>query len=124
MRSSSSSSSSRNRADDAKHQAHQESLLENDNDQKLDELNQRISKLKEISIGIHQEAKGQNSLLDKMDTQFGKARGLLGGTVQKLVHMMGTKNGKEMLYMFVVCMLIFSILWKLWSKSQPSEPEV
>lgn len=58
--------------------------LENQNDQMLDGLRDKISTLKRVTIDIGEEAKSQNRLLNDMGNDMDANQGLLGATMRKL----------------------------------------
>eukprot|EP00405_Crypthecodinium_cohnii_P021230 CAMPEP_0206469978 /NCGR_PEP_ID=MMETSP0324_2-20121206/30625_1 /ASSEMBLY_ACC=CAM_ASM_000836 /TAXON_ID=2866 /ORGANISM="Crypthecodinium cohnii, Strain Seligo" /LENGTH=150 /DNA_ID=CAMNT_0053943887 /DNA_START=41 /DNA_END=490 /DNA_ORIENTATION=- len=79
---------------DLEGQSHRETL-EQQNDSRLDDLQDRVSKLKEITKGISKEAKDSLSFLEGLGQHFEKAGSLLQSTVGKLTTMTQAKMGRS-----------------------------
>ncbi|CAJ0583823.1 unnamed protein product, partial [Mesorhabditis spiculigera] len=58
--------------------------LENQNDQKIDGISQKLNALRNITVNIQDEVRQQNRLLNDMDTDFDSSQGLLGATMHRL----------------------------------------
>jgi len=90
-----------------------QSMLERQNDEGLNVLADQVSALKQITIDIGDEVREQNKMLDGMDSDFGRADGLLKGTMKKLGEISGFKSTSHMfilaLFIVVVVMLVYAI---------------
>ncbi|CAJ0933722.1 unnamed protein product, partial [Mesorhabditis belari] len=51
-------------------------ILEQQNDNKVDDLATKVSALKRITLDIGEEVRSQNRLLNDMDTEFDSGKGL------------------------------------------------
>ncbi|KAJ7351041.1 BET1-like protein [Desmophyllum pertusum] len=76
-------------------------MLETENNQMVDELAAKVSRLKGIAIDIESESKQQNKYLDGMGDEFGSSSGLLSGSAARLSQMIssGRSNRKVMCYL-------------------------
>lgn len=88
-------------------------ILQQQNDERVDGLYERVSILKEISIGIGDELDEQKRFLNTFGEDMENTGGLLSGTMQRFRAMAATQNGSMMLYMglFVVCTFMFMYLY-------------
>eukprot|EP00540_Astrosyne_radiata_P019370 CAMPEP_0116844548 /NCGR_PEP_ID=MMETSP0418-20121206/12758_1 /TAXON_ID=1158023 /ORGANISM="Astrosyne radiata, Strain 13vi08-1A" /LENGTH=152 /DNA_ID=CAMNT_0004475531 /DNA_START=138 /DNA_END=596 /DNA_ORIENTATION=- len=84
-------------------------ILEQQNNERIDELSSQVSKLKGLTIAIGNEVGEQNRLLDDMGDSFASTRNLLTGSLRKIGTMLESGGAKHMCYMvtFVVVVLVF-----------------
>ena len=61
-----------------------DSHLENENDAQIAALAGKVGALKDISSQINIHIKGDNKMLDELDTSFDATGGLLGGVTKRL----------------------------------------
>eukprot|EP00929_Paragymnodinium_shiwhaense_P068400 TRINITY_DN34390_c0_g1_i1.p1 TRINITY_DN34390_c0_g1~~TRINITY_DN34390_c0_g1_i1.p1 ORF type:complete len:162 (-),score=35.22 TRINITY_DN34390_c0_g1_i1:296-781(-) len=98
--------------------------MERQNDQHLDELESRISQLKEITRGIHKEAKDSVGFLETMSQGFDKAGTMLQGTLGNMNTMMQSKSGSSTCLVCGFTFALLLIMWVLrhfsWSSSAPA----
>uniref|UniRef100_A0A0E0K702 t-SNARE coiled-coil homology domain-containing protein n=1 Tax=Oryza punctata TaxID=4537 RepID=A0A0E0K702_ORYPU len=69
---------------------------ENENDQAIDGLQDRVSILKRLSGDIHEEVETHNRMLDRMGNDMDSSRGFLSGTVDKFKMVFETKSSRRM----------------------------
>merc|ERR1719356_1543731 len=108
------------RAEAAEKQSTRE-VLERQNDQHIDDLEARVSALKEITRGINKEVTDSTSFLETMGEGFDKAGTMLKSTINHLGVMMQTRKGGNVCYVagFTVVML-FLMCSLRWFSSGPS----
>ncbi|KAA8497275.1 Bet1-like SNARE 1-2 [Porphyridium purpureum] len=89
--------------------------LERDNNAQVDNLNDKVSVMKDVAIQISDEVDYQNRMLDKMSLTFDSAQGLLGGTMERLNDMINSGNGgKHMWYLIAFLVFFFVALYLLF----------
>mmetsp|Transcript_99271 Transcript_99271/g.241435 ORF Transcript_99271/g.241435 Transcript_99271/m.241435 type:complete len:161 (-) Transcript_99271:161-643(-) len=93
--------------------ANSREMMERQNDAQIDDLEAKVSTLKDITKAIGKETKDSNTLLGFMGTDFDKAGTLLKGTMGHLKTMMQQKNGKHMCYMVAFVLLLFFLMYFL-----------
>mmetsp|Transcript_9299 Transcript_9299/g.18708 ORF Transcript_9299/g.18708 Transcript_9299/m.18708 type:complete len:160 (+) Transcript_9299:44-523(+) len=93
--------------------AHSREMMERQNDAQIEDLEAKVSTLKDITRAIGKETKDSNSLLDTMGIDFDKAGTLLKGTMGHLKTMMQQKGGKHMCYMVAFVLLLFFLMYFL-----------
>merc|ERR1719150_2836690 len=71
-------------------------MMERQNDAAIDDLESKVSQLKEITGGLSTEIKDSVGFLEMMGIDFDKAGNLMKGTVGQLKTMMQGKAGKSM----------------------------
>merc|ERR1719160_2007276 len=104
-----------------KYAANSRAMMEQQNDQHIEDLEAKVSALKDITMGINREVNDSNRLLDGMSLDFDKAGALLKGTVQHLKVMMQNRSGKHMWYMAAFVVFLFICMWFI-SKGRGSKP--
>ncbi|CAE8700826.1 unnamed protein product, partial [Polarella glacialis] len=100
--------------------AHSREVMERQNDAQIEDLEGKVSQLKEITRGIGKEVGDSNSLLDTMGIDFEKAAGMLKGTLNQLKVMMNNKSGKHMFYMVGFVLVLFFLMYFLRKMSSSS----
>lgn len=88
-------------------------ILERQNDAHIEDLEGKVSELKNLTWKIGAEVQSSNSLLDIMGIDFDKAGSLLKGTVGQLKVMMQNKSGKHMCYMVIFVLVLFFLMYFL-----------
>ena len=58
--------------------------LESENDNKIDELSDKISELKSISLDIRDYMNNESKLLKNMDNDYDNSTNLMGATMKKV----------------------------------------
>mmetsp|Transcript_15737 Transcript_15737/g.25499 ORF Transcript_15737/g.25499 Transcript_15737/m.25499 type:complete len:142 (-) Transcript_15737:67-492(-) len=94
-------------------------ILEQQNNERIYELSEQVSRLKGLTIDIGNEVREQNSLLDQMGDGFQSTRDMLQGSLARIGVMLDTSSGKHMCYMvlFVVFVVVF-LYWMMTFKGQ------
>ena len=84
-------------------------ILEQQNNDRIYELSEQVSRLKGLTIDIGNEVREQNSLLDNMGDGFMNTRDLLQGSLVRIGTMLESGGAKHMCYMvgFVVFVVVF-----------------
>jgi blocked-early-in-transport protein 1 len=84
-------------------------ILEQQNNDRIAELSDHVSRLKSLTIDIGNEVREQNALLDNMGDGFSSTRDLLQGSLRRIGFMLERGGTKHMFYMvgFVVAVMVF-----------------
>mmetsp|Transcript_25609 Transcript_25609/g.46236 ORF Transcript_25609/g.46236 Transcript_25609/m.46236 type:complete len:147 (-) Transcript_25609:110-550(-) len=92
-------------------------IMEQQNNDRISELSDQVSRLKGLTIDIGNEVREQNSLLDDMGEGFSSTGDLLAGSLRRIGTMLETRGGKHMCYMvaFVVFVMVF-LYWLMTYK--------
>ena len=90
-----------------------DSHLENQNDAQIGALAGKVSALKDISSQISIHIKGDNKMLDELDSSFDHTGNLLGGTMKRLGAMASSGGGGNILYLAMFVMFVLLLLWRL-----------
>lgn len=92
-------------------------ILEQQNNDRIAELSDQVSRLKSLTIDIGNEVREQNALLDNMGDGFSSTRDLLQGSLRRIGFMLERGGTKHMLYMvgFVVAVMVF-LYWVMSHK--------
>ncbi|VDI83843.1 BET1-like protein [Mytilus galloprovincialis] len=95
-----------------------EEMLDSENQRRVDGLSDKVSRLKSLAFDIETESKDSNRYLDDMGNDFESTHGLLGGTVNRLSHMVSANKGnrKLMCYMIIGLVLLFFLAYYLITK--------
>lgn len=88
-------------------------ILEQQNNERISDLSQKVSLLKGLTIDIGNEVREQNSMLDNMGDTFSNTSDLLHGSLQRIGVMLQTAGGKHMCYMVAFSVVVMIILWRL-----------
>ncbi len=85
------------------------SIMEQQNNDRINELSDQVSRLKGLTLDIGNEVQEQNNLLDGMGDNFGNVGEMLAGSLQRMGVMMERGGAKHMCYlvMFVVFVMVF-----------------
>lgn len=87
-------------------------ILEQQNNERIYELSQQVSRLKGLTIDIGNEVREQNSFLDNMGDGFMNTRDLLQGSMRRIGTMLETGGSKHMCYM--VAFVVFVVVFLYW----------
>lgn len=90
-------------------------IMEQQNNERIDELSQQVARLKGLTIDIGNEVREQNSLLDNMGDGFESTRDLLAGSLRRIGTMLESGGAKHMCYM--VAFVVFVIVFLYWVMS-------
>ncbi|CAK8992539.1 Bet1-like SNARE 1-2 (AtBET12) (Bet1/Sft1-like SNARE 14b) (AtBS14b) [Durusdinium trenchii] len=88
-------------------------MMERQNDAAIEDLEDKVGQLKDITRSIGSSIKDSNSLLDQMGIDFDKAASLLKGTLGHLKGMMANKSSKHMIYMVLFVLCLFMLMYFL-----------
>lgn len=92
-------------------------VLEEDNDRLISDLEQKVAALKGATTGIHEEVSSQNRLLGGMADDFAKADNLMSGTLRRLDSLITSAGGSSHMCLIVVFMLaLLILLWWLYGR--------
>lgn len=85
------------------------SIMEQQNNDRINELSDQVSRLKGLTLDIGNEVQEQNNLLDGMGDNFGNVGEMLAGSLQRMGVMMERGGAKHMCYLvaFVVFVMVF-----------------
>ena len=92
-------------------------IMEQQNNDRISELSDQVSRLKGLTIDIGNEVREQNSLLDDMGEGFASTGDLLAGSLRRIGTMLESGGAKHMCYMvaFVVFVMVF-LYWLMTYK--------
>jgi blocked-early-in-transport protein 1 len=90
-------------------------ILEQQNNERIDELSDQVARLKGLTIDIGNEVRDQNSLLDGLGDTFSNTGDLLQGSLRKIGSMLESGGTKHMCYMVIFIVLVMIFLWWLMS---------
>jgi blocked early in transport 1 len=88
-------------------------ILEQQNNERVNELSAHVARLKSLTIDIGNEVREQNSLLDNMGDGFQSTRDLLIGSLGRIGTMLQTGGAKHMCYMVSFSVFVMIFLWWL-----------
>ncbi|KAF0698851.1 Aste57867_10528 [Aphanomyces stellatus] len=88
-------------------------LMEEQNDEKIDQLSIQIGALKEMTKAINTAVKEDNKFLDGMGQDFDNTDSLMGGTLKKLGSMMEQGGSKHMFLLIAFVVVVFVLLYFL-----------
>ncbi|KAH3877230.1 BET1 homolog [Dreissena polymorpha] len=86
-------------------------MLEQENDQKEEQLSSKVKALKSLTIDIGTEVRDQNRMLLGMDTDFDSSTGLLEASMKKLKFITQMGGHRQILYLVLFCFFVFFICW-------------
>eukprot|EP00934_Nitzschia_sp_Nitz4_P003688 Nitzschia sp. Nitz4//scaffold162_size51285//7600//9536//NITZ4_006965-RA/size51285-processed-gene-0.42-mRNA-1//-1//CDS//3329537961//3678//frame0 len=92
-------------------------ILEQQNNERIFELSEQVSRLKGLTIDIGNEVREQNSLLDQMGDGFSNTKDMLQNSLRHIGTMLESGGAKHMCYMvsFVVFVVVF-LYWMMTFK--------
>lgn len=92
-------------------------IMEQQNNDRISQLSDQVSRLKGLTIDIGNEVREQNSLLDDMGEGFSHTGDLLAGSLRRIGTMLESGGAKHMCYMvaFVVFVMVF-LYWLMTYK--------
>ena len=88
-------------------------ILEQQNNERINELSQHVARLKGLTMDIGQEVQEQNSLLDSMGDGFSNTRDLLQNSLVRIGTMLEEGGSKHMCYMVGFAVFVMVFLWWL-----------
>ena len=90
-------------------------ILENQNNERINELSDHVARLKGLTIDIGREVSEQNSLLDGMGDGFQNTRDMLQGSLMRIGTMLESGGAKHMCYLVGFAVFVMVFLWWLMS---------
>ncbi|KAL8624052.1 hypothetical protein ACOMHN_019475 [Nucella lapillus] len=92
-----------------------EEMLDSENQQRVDGLASKVSRLRGIALDLETDSKDSNRFADGMVSDFGSAEGLLTGTMNRLSNMVNSGHGnrKVMCYIIIGLVSLFFIVYYL-----------
>ncbi|KAL5007541.1 hypothetical protein ScPMuIL_016347 [Solemya velum] len=92
--------------------------LDNQNQQKVELLSDKVSRLKSLAFDIETESKDSNRYIDSMDGDFDSTTGLLSGSMKRVSHMVnaGKGNRRLMCYIIIGLVLLFFFTYYVISR--------
>lgn len=91
-------------------------ILEQQNNERLNELSMHVAKLKGLTIDIGNEVREQNSLLDSMNNNFSNTRDMLFNSLSRIGTMLQSGGMKHMCLMVAFCVVVMLFLWWVMSR--------
>ncbi|PUZ52731.1 hypothetical protein GQ55_6G293100 [Panicum hallii var. hallii] len=88
-------------------------IHEQENDQAMDSLHDRVSILKRLTGDIHEEVENHNRMLDRMGNDMDASRGFLSGTVDRFKMVFETKSSRRMATMVASFIAVFLLIYYL-----------
>jgi blocked-early-in-transport protein 1 len=88
-------------------------ILEEQNNARINELSEHVSRLKGLTLDIGNEVREQNSLLDGMGDGFQNTRDMLQGSLMRIGTMLESGGAKHMCYMVLFAVSVMIFLWWL-----------
>jgi len=94
--------------------------LEEENDSKENELKEKVSLLKQLTIDIGDEVKEHNRLLKDADDTFDSVGNVMSATIGKVKELAKSGYKYYFLYLFIFVLFVVIVLWwNIWTwKSQ------
>mmetsp|Transcript_10340 Transcript_10340/g.14623 ORF Transcript_10340/g.14623 Transcript_10340/m.14623 type:complete len:176 (-) Transcript_10340:79-606(-) len=89
------------------------SVIESQNDELITDLEGKVSRLKDITIRLGDEAKKSNSILKAFGLDFDNASALMKGTLGKLKVMVSKSGNGHMCYMMIFIVFLFFMMYGL-----------
>lgn len=86
-------------------------MMEESNEKLVDELQSKVSQLREVGHGVRQEVTASLNLLDTMNSNFGRAQNLMSDTNMSLQKMMNQPGAKQMSTTVIFMVLLFLAFW-------------
>ncbi|EQC41685.1 hypothetical protein SDRG_01643 [Saprolegnia diclina VS20] len=88
-------------------------LMEDQNDEKIDQLSIQIGTLKDLTRTINNQVTEDNRFLGDMDRAFSNTESLMGGTLKKLGTMMEQGGPKHMCMLITFVVVVFVLMYLL-----------
>ncbi|RUS27405.1 hypothetical protein BC938DRAFT_483299 [Jimgerdemannia flammicorona] len=100
-------------------------IYEQQNDVRLQELDDKVAALKNITIDIHREVTDQHRLLDESETSFSSFGAGLTTSFTRLNRMVSTRHKRQLCVYVGVAVAVFLVLYWLgnWATNGPSSPK-
>lgn len=92
-------------------------ILEQQNNERINELSDQVARLKGLTVDIGNEVRDQNSFLDGMSDGFANTRDLLQDSLMRIGTMLESGGAKHMCYMVAFCVFVMIFLYWLMHHS-------
>ena len=89
------------------------SVLEDQNDRQIEDLEAKVSSLREISLGIQGAVKDSHGVLGGMGDSMDSASRLVRGTLTKIQKLMDQNGGSYCWNMVLIILGAFFLMWLL-----------
>ncbi|XP_047952278.1 bet1-like SNARE 1-1 isoform X2 [Salvia hispanica] len=86
---------------------------EQENDQAMEGLQDRVIMLKRLSGDIHEEVDSHNRMLDRMGNDMDTSRGVLSGTMDKFKMVFEDKSSRRMFTLVASFVAVFLVVYYL-----------
>eukprot|EP00163_Fabomonas_tropica_P027935 TRINITY_DN5529_c0_g1_i2.p2 TRINITY_DN5529_c0_g1~~TRINITY_DN5529_c0_g1_i2.p2 ORF type:complete len:100 (+),score=27.76 TRINITY_DN5529_c0_g1_i2:283-582(+) len=96
--------------------AQSEDVFEQENNNAIDHLQNKVNVIRDISITIGEEVKEHNRMLDNLDEGFDSTAGLLSGTMRRLDNLAKRGGMSPMCTLAIFIMVMFIIIYWIFSK--------
>jgi blocked-early-in-transport protein 1 len=92
-------------------------IMESQNNERISQLSDQVSLLKNLTIDIGNEVSSQNNLLDDMGTGFGNTQDVMGRSMKRLGTMLNKTSSMHLCWMvgFIFFVMVF-LWWSMTSK--------
>ena len=87
-------------------------ILEQQNNDRIYELSEQVSRLKGLTVDIGNEVREQNSLLDNMGDGFMNTRDMLSNSLVRIGTMLESGGAKHMCYMVAFVVFVCVVLYR------------
>eukprot|EP00529_Nitzschia_sp_RCC80_P037411 CAMPEP_0113456926 /NCGR_PEP_ID=MMETSP0014_2-20120614/9141_1 /TAXON_ID=2857 /ORGANISM="Nitzschia sp." /LENGTH=155 /DNA_ID=CAMNT_0000348399 /DNA_START=182 /DNA_END=649 /DNA_ORIENTATION=+ /assembly_acc=CAM_ASM_000159 len=87
-------------------------ILEQQNNERIYELSEQVSRLKGLTLDINKEVREQNNFLDQMEAGFENAGDMIKDSLGRIGIMLDSTSGKHMCYM--VMFAVFVVIFLYW----------
>mmetsp|Transcript_16444 Transcript_16444/g.39356 ORF Transcript_16444/g.39356 Transcript_16444/m.39356 type:complete len:142 (+) Transcript_16444:120-545(+) len=88
-------------------------IMENQNNDRINELSDQVARLKGLTIDIGNEVREQNSLLDNMGDGFSNVGDMLTGSLARMGVMLERGGAKHMCYLVAFVVFVMVLLYWL-----------
>ncbi|XP_015909944.1 BET1 homolog [Parasteatoda tepidariorum] len=85
--------------------------VEDENEQLVDGLQNKITALKSLTIDIGHEVRNQNQMLREMDDDFDSTSGFLSTTMGRVVKLAKSGHNRYILYLLLFSFFVFFMIY-------------
>ncbi|XP_067938337.1 BET1 homolog [Watersipora subatra] len=85
--------------------------IEDENSRAENELADKVTRLKSLTIDIGDEVRYQNKMLNGIDDDFDRGSGFLGSSMKRLTGIMNSGSNWHLCYLLLFCLCVFFVLW-------------
>ncbi|GBM71232.1 BET1 [Araneus ventricosus] len=91
--------------------AYNQNTVEDENEHLTDELGNKISALKSLTIDIGHEVRAQNQMLREMDDDFDSTSGFLSTTMGRVLKLSRAGHNRYILYLLLFSFFVFFVIY-------------